>query len=153
MSTADKSTPENADKNVPLFASELCMVYTEVSLVKTFCICASTFGMMSLYGYITKSNLTPIRSFLYMGIVGLIISIVANFFMQSLAIEFAISITGVLIFAGLVAVDTQMLKDMYYDEPSLHDKRVVIAALFLYLDIINLFVHLLYFFGQRKNKL
>lgn len=131
--------------------SSLGFIYTGVSLVKTFFICASTFCAMSLYGYTTRRDLTTIGSFLYMGLIGLIIASLVNIFMQSPAIEFALSFIGVLIFTGLIAYDTQKLKALYYSGMDAQGKLGIIAALTLYLDFINLFLHLLRFFGKRKD--
>ena len=131
--------------------SSLGLLYTGTSLVKTFFVCAATFGGMSLYGYTTKKDLTSMGSFLYMGLMGLIIASLVNLFMQSPAIEFALSFIGVIIFTGLIAYDTQKLKDLYYSGVEARGKIGIIAALTLYLDFINLFIYLLRFMGQRRN--
>ena len=131
--------------------SSLGLIYTGSSLVKTFFICAGTFGAMSLYGYRTQKDLTSMGSFLYMGLTGLIIASLVNMFMQSPAIEFALSFIGVLIFTGLIAYDTQKLKSLYYSGMDAQGKLGIIAALTLYLDFINLFIYLLRFLGKRRN--
>jgi FtsH-binding integral membrane protein len=131
--------------------SSLGLMYTGASLVKTFFVCASTFGAMSLYGYTTKKDLTSMGSFLYMGLIGLIIASVVNLFMQSAAIEFALSFIGVIIFTRLIAYDTQKLKSLYFSGAGSDRKIGIIAAFTLYLDFINLFIYLLRFLGQRKN--
>lgn len=131
--------------------SSLGLLYTRESLVKTFFICAATFGGISLYGYNTKKDLTSMGSFLYMGIMGLIIASLVNLFMQSPAIEFALSFIGVIIFTGLIAFDTQKLKDLYFSRADGSGKMGITAALTLYLDFINLFIYLLRFIGQRKE--
>ena len=131
--------------------SSLGLLYTGASLVKTFFVCAATFGGMSLYGYTTKKDLTSMGSFLYMGLMGLIIASLVNLFMQSAAIEFALSFIGVVIFTGLIAFDTRKLKDLYFSGADSSGKTGIIAALTLYLDFINLFVYLLRFMGQRRD--
>ena len=131
--------------------SSLGFMYTGASLVKTFLVCAATFGGMSLYGYTTKKDLTSMGSFLYMGLIGLIIASLVNLFMQSPAIEFALSFIGVIIFTGLIAYDTQKLKSLYYSGADASSKIGIIAAFTLYLDFINLFIYLLRFMGQRRD--
>lgn len=131
--------------------SSLGLLYTGTSLVKTFFVCAATFCGMSLYGYTTKKDLTSMGSFLYMGLMGLIIASLVNLFMQSPAIEFALSFIGVIIFTGLIAYDTQKLKDLYFSGADGSGKTGIVAALTLYLDFINLFIYLLRFMGQRRD--
>ena len=131
--------------------SSLGFMYTGASLVKTFFVCAATFGGMSLYGYTTQKDLTSMGSFLYMGLMGLIIASLVNLFMQSPAIEFALSFIGVLIFTGLIAYDTQKLKDLYFCGADGSGKIGIIAAFTLYLDFINLFLYLLRFMGQKRE--
>src|SRR5690606_30208446 len=97
-----------------LSMSSIFMVYTDASIAKTFFITAATFGAMSLYGYTTKRDLSGFGSFLFMGLIGLIIAMVVNIFLQSTALEFAISAVGVLIFVGLTAYDTQRIKESYH---------------------------------------
>lgn len=131
--------------------SSLGLIYTGTSLVKTFCICAGTFGSMSLYGYTTQKDLSSMGSFFYMGLIGLILASLVNLFMQSPAIEFALSFIGVLIFTGLIAYDTQKLKNLYFSGADSSGKMGIIAAFTLYLDFINLFIYLLRFIGQKKE--
>ena len=131
--------------------SSLGLLYTVASLVKTFFVCAATFGGMSLYGYTTKKDLTSMGSFLYMGLMGLIIASLVNLFMQSAAVEFALSFIGVIIFTGLIAFDTQKLKNLYFSGADSRGKIGIIAALTLYLDFINLFIYLLRFMGQKRE--
>ena len=129
--------------------SSLGFFYTGTSITKTFLICSSMFGGMSLYGYTTQKDLTSMGSFLYMGLLGLIIASLANMFFQNSAMEFAISVIGVAIFTGLIAYDTQKLKALYYQGAD--NKTGIMAAFTLYLDFINLFIYLLRFLGVRKS--
>lgn len=132
--------------------SYLGLVYTGQSLAKTFFICASVFGAMSLYGYSTKRDLTSMGSFLVMGLIGMIVVSLVNLFLRSPAVDFAMSFVGIFIFMGLTAWDTQKLKTMYYAAGGgeIGQKMAVLGAFSLYLDFINLFLHLLRFFGDRK---
>ena len=132
--------------------SYLGLVYTGQSLARTFFICASVFGAMSLYGYSTKSDLTSMGSFLIMGLIGLIVVSLVNIFLQSPAIDFATSFIGIAIFMGLTAWDTQKLKTIYYSSGGgeMGQKMAVMGAFTLYLDFINLFLYMLRFFGDRK---
>ena len=129
------------------------MVYTGESISRVFFITAGTFGGMSLYGYTTKTDLTRFGSFLMMGLIGVIIASVVNMFMKSSALQFAVSVMGVLVFVGLTAYDTQKIRAMYLeaDSQELGGKKVVMGALTLYLDFINLFLMLLRLFGGRRN--
>jgi uncharacterized protein len=131
--------------------ASLGFVYTGASITKTFFICSAMFGGMSLYGYSTKKDLTSMGSFLFMGLIGLVVASLVNIFFKSPAIEFALSFLGVLIFTGLIAYDTQKLKSLYYQGADSNSKIGIIAAFTLYLDFINLFIYLLRFFGIRKD--
>jgi len=135
-----------------LSLSSIFLVYTGESIAKVFFITAGTFGAMSLYGYTTKRDLTAIGSFLMMGLIGIIIASIVNIFLQSSALAFAISIIGVLVFVGLTAYDTQKIKLMYYagDAAATMGKKMLMGALTLYLDFINLFLMLLSLFGNRE---
>lgn len=132
--------------------SSLGLIYTGQSIARTFLICSSVFGAMSLYGYTTKKDLTSMGSFLIMGLFGLIIVSLVNIFLQSPAVHFATSFIGVGIFMGLIAWDTQKLKSIYYQVGGgeLGQKMAVSGAFSLYLDFINLFLYLLRFFGDRR---
>lgn len=132
--------------------SYLGLIYTGQSLARTFFICASVFGAMSLYGYTTKKDLTSMGSFLIMGLIGIIVVSLVNIFLQSPAIDFATSFIGIAIFMGLTAWDTQKLKTMYYSSGGgeMGQKMAVLGAFSLYLDFINLFLYMLRFFGDRK---
>ena len=132
--------------------SYLGLVYTGQSLARTFFICASVFGAMSLYGYTTKTDLTSMGSFLIMGLIGIIVVSLVNIFLRSPAIDFATSFIGIAIFMGLTAWDTQKLKTIYYNSGGgeMGQKMAVLGAFTLYLDFINLFLYLLRSFGDRK---
>ncbi len=130
----------------------LGLVYTGQSLVRTFLICSSVFGAMSLYGYTTKKDLTSMGSFLIMGLFGIIIVSIVNIFLQSQAIDFAVSLIGIAVFMGLIAWDVQKLKSIYFSVGGgeTGQKMAVLGAFTLYLDFINLFLYMLRFFGDRK---
>ena len=132
--------------------SSIFLAYTGTSITRVFFITAGTFGAMSIYGYTTKRDLTKLGSFLFMGLIGIIIASIVNIFMKSSMMYFVISILGVLIFVGLTAYDTQKIKNMYLasDSGELIGKKAVMGALTLYLDFINLFIMLLRLFGQRR---
>ena len=135
-----------------LSLSSIFLVYTAQSITQTFFITAAAFGALSLWGYTTKRDLTGMGTFLFMGVIGLIIAMVVNIFLASPALQFAISAIGVLIFAGLTAYDTQKIKEMYYegDEVLVAGRKAIMGALTLYLDFINLFTFLLSFMGNRE---
>ena len=131
--------------------SSLGLIYTGTSIVRTFFICSSMFGAMSIYGYSTKKDLTAMGSFMFMGLIGILICSVVNIFLQSAALEFALSIIGVIVFTGLIAYDTQKLKALYYAGGNNNEKLGLMGAFILYLDFINLFVFLLRFMGSKRN--
>jgi uncharacterized protein len=133
------------------FAS-IFLVFTGASIARVFFITAAMFGAMSLYGYTTKRDLSGWGSFLFMGLIGVIIAMVVNLFMASAALQFAISVIGVLVFTGLTAWDTQRLKVMYYEIASADaaTKMAIMGALSLYLNFINMFMMLLHLFGNRE---
>jgi uncharacterized protein len=135
-----------------LSLSSIFMVYTDASIAKVFFISAATFGAMSLWGYTTKRDLTGMGNFLFMGLIGLIIAMLVNIFLQSSMLEFAISAIGVLIFVGLTAYDTQKIKESYSASfgADVLAKGAIMGALSLYLDFINLFLMLLRLFGNRE---
>jgi FtsH-binding integral membrane protein len=137
---------------VGLSLSSIFLIYTGQSVVQTFFVTAASFGALSLYGYSTKRDLSAMGSFLMMGLFGLIIASVVNIFLASSAMQFAISVIGVLIFAGLTAYDTQRIKEMYYaaDDATTAGRKAIMGALTLYLDFINLFMFLLQFMGDRR---
>jgi FtsH-binding integral membrane protein len=135
--------------------STLLIRYTGASVVQVFFITAAAFGGLSLYGYTTTRSLSGMGSFLIMGLIGLILASLVNIFLASSALQFAISLIGVLIFAGLTAYDTQKLKEMYlygnYDGEAAA-KVSIFGALTLYLDFINMFQFMLALFGQQRSE-
>jgi len=135
-----------------LMLSSVFLAYTQTSITRTFFITAASFGALSLYGYTTQRDLSPIGAFLVMGLFGLILAMVVNIFLGSQGLTFAISVIGVLIFAGLTAWDTQRIKEMYNvnDDGTMVGRKAVMGALTLYLDFINLFLFLLRFMGDRR---
>jgi FtsH-binding integral membrane protein len=135
-----------------LSLSHIFLSYTGTSITRVFFISAGTFAAMSLYGYTTKKDLTGLGSFLFMGLIGIIIASIVNMFLQSSAMHFIISVIGVLIFVGLTAYDTQKIKNMYseVDGSETASKKAIMGALTLYLDFINLFLMLLRLFGARR---
>ncbi|MGF7156995.1 Bax inhibitor-1/YccA family protein [Bartonella heixiaziensis] len=138
---------------VGLSLSSIVLRYTTESVVQTFVITAASFGALSLYGYTTKRDLTAMRSFFFIGLVGLMLSMLVNIFLGSSALQFAISVIGVFIFAGLTAYDTQSIKLMYYegDGDDTRGRKIIMGALNLYLDFINMFVFLLQFLGSNRD--
>ncbi|MDO9640155.1 MAG: Bax inhibitor-1/YccA family protein [Pseudotabrizicola sp.] len=138
-----------------LSISFIFAVYTGVSIAQTFFATAIAFASLSLYGYTTKRDLSGMGTFLMMGLIGLIVASVVNIFMGSSALQFAISVIGILIFAGLTAYDTQSIKNEYVQHAASMDeewlgKSAIMGALRLYLDFINMFMFLLSFMGNRE---
>ena len=135
-----------------LMLSSIFLTYTGTSITRVFFISAASFAGLSLYGYTTQRDLSPIGSFLMMGLIGLIIAMVVNIFLKSSGLDFVISAVGVLIFAGLTAWDTQKIKEMYdpMEDGTVVGRKAVMGALTLYLDFINLFLFLLRFLGDRR---
>jgi FtsH-binding integral membrane protein len=129
------------------------LLYTGASIARVFFITGGTFAAMSLYGYTTKRDLTQFGSFLIMGLIGIIIASLVNMFIASSALQFAISVIGVLVFVGLTAWDTQQIKEMYVasDDGQVAGKKSIMGALRLYLDFLNLFLMLMQLFGQRRD--
>ena len=133
--------------------SSILVVYTGASVAMTFFVTAATFGTMSLYGYTTKRDLTGVGNFLFMGLIGILLASLANFFFKSPAINFVVSVLGVLIFTGLTAWDTQKIKNTYYavgGDAAVAGKAAIMGALSLYLDFLNIFLFLLRFMGNRR---
>ena len=135
-----------------LMLSSIFLAYTLTSITRVFFISAASFGALSLYGYTTQRDLSPIGSFLFMGMIGLFIAMLVNMFLKSSGLDFVISAAGVLIFAGLTAWDTQRIKEMFYpmEDGTIVGRKAVMGALSLYLDFINLFLFLLRFLGDRR---
>jgi FtsH-binding integral membrane protein len=132
--------------------ASIFMVYTHASITRVFFISAASFGALSLYGYTTTRSLNAMGSFLIMGLFGLIIASLVNIFLKSSGLDWALSVIGVLIFAGLTAWDTQKIKEMYdvQDDGTVAGRKAVMGALSLYLDFINMFMMLLRLFGDRR---
>ena len=135
-----------------LSMSTVFLVYTGVSIAQTFFAVAAAFMGLSLWGYTTKKDLSGWGTFLIMGVVGLLVAMLINLFLQSSAMHLAISAIGVLLFAGLTAYDTQKIKSMYdyVRGTDMMGKVVIMGALSLYLDFINMFTFLLNFMGSRE---
>lgn len=135
-----------------LSLSTIFLVYTGGSIAATFFATSAAFAGLSLYGYTTKKNLSAMGSFLIMGVIGLIVASLLNMWLQSPALYYAVGFIGVLIFAGLTAYDTQRLKNeySYYRGTEFAGKSVILGALSLYLDFINMFLFLLRFMGSRE---
>lgn len=136
-----------------LSLTSIFLTYTGTSIARVFFITAGTFGAMSIYGYTTKRDLSGFGSFLMMGVIGLIIASLVNIFLQSSALQFAVSVIGVLVFTGLTAYDTQKIKHMYYQLQASGEvmaKAAITGALTLYLDFINIFISLMQLLGERR---
>ena len=135
-----------------LSISSIFLFYTHASIAQVFFITAASFGALSLWGYTTSKDLSGWGSFLFMGLIGIIIASLVNWFLHSPGLQFAVSIIGVLIFAGLTAYDTQRIKEMYdsMDDDGTLGRKAIMGALSLYLDFINLFLMLLRLVGDRR---
>jgi hypothetical protein len=131
----------------------ILLTFTGASVARVFFITAAMFGGMSLYGYMTKADLSRFGTFLLMGLFGIIIASVVNMFIGSSALHFAISVIGVLVFVGLTAYDTQRIKDEYYEghDHETTSKMALMGALSLYLNFVNIFFLLMNLFGQREE--
>lgn len=136
-----------------LTLSLIFLVYAAVTIQNVFFTTAALFAAMSFYGYTTKRDLTSFGSFLFMGLIGIILATIINIFIGSSALDFAISLIGVFVFVGLTAYDTQKIKEMFYqlsDDNVATGRFAILGALNLYLDFINLFLFLLRLFGRRN---
>ena len=135
-----------------LSLATIFLVFTATSISRVFFISAAAFGALSLWGYTTQRDLTGMGSFLFMGLIGIVIASLVNIFLGSSQLDWIISVVGVLVFAGLTAYDTQAIKEMYdpMDDGTIAGRKVVMGALKLYLDFINLFLMLLRLFGDRR---
>jgi uncharacterized protein len=135
-----------------LSLASVFLVFTGTSIARTFFVAATMFGATSLYGYTTRSDLTRFSSFLIMGLIGVVIAALVNLFLASSALQFAISVIGILVFLGLTAWDTQTIKEQYaenFDSES-RQKMAVWGAFSLYLNFVNIFQLLLNFTGERE---
>lgn len=132
--------------------SSIFVIYTPESITQVFFVTSASFLGLSLYGYTTKKDLSGWGSFLMMGLIGIILASIVNIFLGSSALQFAISVIGVLVFAGLTAYDTQQIKNMYdvNDDGTASGRKAIMGALKLYLDFVNLFIMLLHLFGNRN---
>ena len=132
--------------------STIFITYTDSSIARVFFISAGAFAGLSLFGYTTKKDLTGMGSFLMMGLIGIILASIVNMFLESSAMQFMISVIGVLVFAGLTAYDTQRIKSSFYegDSGETASKKSLMGALSLYLNFINMFLMLLHLFGNRE---
>jgi hypothetical protein len=135
-----------------LSLASIFLIYTGTSITRVFFISAATFGALSLWGYTTKRDLSGVGSFLFMGLIGIIIASLVNIFLRSSGLDWAISVIGVVVFAGLTGWDTQRIKEMYdpMDDGTIGGRKAVMGALSLYLDFINLFLMLLRLMGDRR---
>lgn len=135
-----------------LSMASVFLVFTGTSIARTFFIAATMFGSMSLYGYTTKRDLSKFGSFLMMGLIGVVIASIVNIFLGSSALQFAISVIGILVFVGLTAWDTQNIKEQYAEniDQESRQKLAVFGALSLYLNFVNIFQLLLNFTGERE---
>jgi uncharacterized protein len=135
-----------------LSLSSLFLQYELGSMARVFFITGGTFAGVSIWGYTTSRDLTGFGSFLFMGLIGIIIASLVNIFLQSTMMDFVVSVLGVLIFTGLTAYDTQKIKEMYLEGEAVETagKKAIMGALSLYLDFINLFIMLLRLFGNRE---
>ncbi len=138
---------------IGLSLAPIFFVYTNASIVRVFLITAIVFGSMSMWGYATKRDLTAMGSFMYMGVIGIILASLVNMFFQSTAMQFALSVLGVVIFTGLTAYNTQKLKQIYYQtagSAELASRYAIMGALSLYLDFVNLFIYMMQLMGERR---
>jgi FtsH-binding integral membrane protein len=138
---------------VGLSISGIFIVYTGDSIARVFAIAAATFGATSLYGYTTRADLSRFGSFVFMGLIGIVIASLVNIFLVSSALQFAVSVIGVIVFVGLTAWDTQRVKEIYVggDDEVIVGKKAIMGALTLYLDFLNLFLLLLQLFGDQRR--
>jgi FtsH-binding integral membrane protein len=135
-----------------LSVASILLVYTGESVIRVFFITAIMFGLMSVWGYTTKRDLTGMGSFLLMGLIGILVAMVVNIFLASTMMHFVISVLGVLIFTGLIAYDTQRIKQSYYagQDGVMLQKGAIMGAVSLYLNVLNLFMFLMSLLGARE---
>ncbi len=136
-----------------LWFAGVFLLFTTESIARVFFITAGTFAAMSIYGYTTRTDLSRFGSFLMMGLIGIILAGLVNIFIGSSALQFAISVIGIIVFVGLTAYDTQRIKEMYLESDGavVAGKKAIMGALALYLDFINLFLLLLQFMGVQRR--
>lgn len=132
--------------------SYIFVLYTGTSIARIFFSTSGVFGLMAFYGHTTRKDLTNFGSFLFMGLIGIMIASLVNIFMKSSATHFVISILAVIIFTGLTAYDVHMIRRLYYEggDSEVMHKKAILGALNLYMDFINIFIRLLHLFGDRK---
>lgn len=138
---------------VGLSLSGIFLVYTGESIARVFVISAATYGATSLYGYTTRSDLSRFGSFLFMGLVGIVIAGLVNLFVASTALQFVVSVIGIIVFTGLTAYDTQRIREIYVgrEDDAIAGKKAIMGALALYLDFLNIFLILLRLMGNRRR--
>lgn len=138
---------------VGLSLSGIFLVYTGESIARVFVIAAATYAATSVYGYTTRADLSRFGSFLFMGLLGIVIAGLVNLFLASTALQFTVSVIGVLVFTGLTAYDTQRIRNLYVadEDDVIAGKKAIIGALALYLDFLNLFLMLLRLLGYRRR--
>jgi len=133
-----------------LTLSFIFLVYTSASIASTFFITAGTFAAVSVFGWVTKTDLTSMRGFLFMGLIGVIIASVVNIFLRSPALYWILTYAGLAVFIGLTAYDTQQLKRIHQSGSGTSEQLAILGSLKLYLDFINLFILMLRIFGRRR---
>jgi len=138
---------------VGLSLSGIFLVYTDESIARVFIISAATYGATSLYGYTTRADLSRFGSFLFMGLVGILIAGLVNLFLASTALQLTVSVIGVLVFTGLTAYDTQRIRQIYVEgeDDVIAGRKAIMGALALYLDFLNIFLLLLRLLGNRRR--
>lgn len=138
---------------VGLSLSGIFLVYTGESIARVFVISAATYGATSLYGYTTRADLSRFGSFLFMGLVGIVIAGLVNLFVASTALQFVVSVIGIIVFTGLTAYDTQRIREIYVggEDDAIAGKKAIMGALALYLDFLNIFLMLLRLMGNRRR--
>ena len=136
-----------------LSLASIFVIYTGTSVARVFFITAGAFAGLSLIGYTTKKDLSGMRTFLFMGVIGLVLAMIVNIFLGSSGLQLIISVVGVLIFAGLTAYDTQQIKLAYYegDSGEVGEKKAIMGALKLYLDFLNIFIFLMHILGVARK--
>lgn len=134
--------------------SSIFLIYSYNTISECFLLSAASFGSLSLYGYVTKKDLQPLGAFLFMAVIGLILASLVNLFVHSASFSYGLSVLSVLIFAGLTAYDTQVIKEFYYagDDNDTRDRKIIMGALNLYIDFINMFIAILQILGANRGR-